>query len=80
MVCCDDLKRIAYFFLDGELGDDQGKAVQSHLDGCTFCRNRILIHQRFRLFIRSRLVAQPASEQLRQRIRAAVRNGDVAAS
>jgi mycothiol system anti-sigma-R factor len=79
MVCCDDLKRIAYFFLDGELGEDQGKAVQSHLDGCPFCQDRILIHRRIRLFIRSRLVAQPASEQLRQRIHAAV-NGKHAAS
>lgn len=78
MVCCDDLKRIAYFFLDGELGDEDGKAVQCHIDGCPPCQHRILIHQRFRIFIRRRLVAHPAPEQLLQRIREAVRsNGNI---
>ena len=70
MVGCDDLKRIAYFFLDGELADEDCKTIQSHLDGCPPCCDRILIHRRFRLFLRQRLVAQPAPEELRQRIRA----------
>ena len=70
MVGCDDLKRIAYFFLDGELADEDGKAIQSHLNLCPPCCDRLLIHQRFRLFVRHRLVAQPAPEKLRQRIRA----------
>lgn len=73
MVCCDDLKRIAYFFLDGELGTEKGQEIQLHVDGCPPCHHRIVIHQRIRILVRRRLVAVHASEQLRQRIRAAMR-------
>ena len=74
MVGCDDLKRIAYFFLDGELGDEEGRAIQSHLDLCPPCHDRVVIHQRIRLFIRHRLMTQPAPQKLRDRIHAAFLN------
>lgn len=79
MVCCDDLKRNAYFYLDGELEEEQGKAFQIHLQACPPCTHRILIHLRFRTLIRHRLTVMAAPDQLRQRIRAAMRaNGQPA--
>ena len=74
MVGCDDLKRNAYFYLDGEMEEEQGKAFQSHLDGCPPCKCRIVIHQRLRILVRHRLTVIVAPDQLRQRIRAAMRS------
>lgn len=66
---CDDVKRIAYFFLDGALSPDRTRDVENHLRDCSECDDRISIHRRMRRFVRSRLASLPAPARLRERLR-----------
>lgn len=68
---CDDVKRIAYFFLDGKLGKNRSDEFQGHLKECDDCDYRVIIHRRFRLFIKKRLGSKLAPERLRTKIRTA---------
>jgi len=65
---CGDVQRIAYFFLDGTVSSARCQAVRSHLESCPSCRDRLLIHQRFRAFVKKRLAGPAAPETLRLRI------------
>lgn len=65
---CDDVKRIAYFFLDEQLGDAKKLDVRKHLDECKDCDDRLTIHRRIRSFLKRRLARFSAPEQLRSRL------------
>ena len=65
---CDDVKRVAYFYLDGQLGTDRGTAFSSHLEECKDCEDRITIHRRLRGFFKKRLSPQFAPQTLHQRL------------
>lgn len=67
---CDDVKRIAYFFLDGALAPDRARDVEKHLTDCTDCDERMTLHRRMREFVRRRLRALPAPARLRERLHA----------
>jgi len=69
---CDDVKRIVYFFLDGELGANKATDIQQHVDGCKDCGDRVTIHKRLRNFIRRKLRSS-APARLRDKIAQAVR-------
>lgn len=71
---CDDVKRIAYFFLDGKLGKNRNDDFQTHLRECDDCDYRIIVHRRIRLFLKKRLGAKLAPERLRAKIRTAFSN------
>lgn len=67
MGCCDDVRRVAYFYLDGTLGPNKEQFVKSHLVECPDCDQRVGLHKRIRNFLRARLTAH-APDSLRQRI------------
>lgn len=65
---CDDVRRIAYFFLDGQLETTKQGDIEGHLHQCPDCDCRMTIHRRLRAFIRARLRSIPAPSDLRERI------------
>lgn len=69
---CDDVRRIAYFFLDEQLGDQKRVALEHHLHACPSCDGRVTIHRRIRAFLRSRLQRIEAPGRLRERIHSAL--------
>lgn len=71
---CDDVKRIAYFFLDGKLGKNRDTDFQSHLRECDDCDYRVIVHRRIRVFLKKRLGSKLAPESLRGKIRTAFTN------
>jgi mycothiol system anti-sigma-R factor len=69
---CDDVRRIAYFFLDGQLGATKQTDLRGHLEACPSCDGRLTFHRRMREFIRRRLSPMNAPSPLRDRIRNAI--------
>jgi mycothiol system anti-sigma-R factor len=65
---CDDVKRVAYFFLDGKLGENKQNDFKTHMSICPDCEQRVSIHRRLRLFITKRLGRDSAPQRLRQRL------------
>lgn len=65
---CDDVKRIVYFYLDGQVGEQKKSAITSHLKDCRGCDDRVEISRRLRLFIAKRLGPHSAPDRLRIRI------------
>lgn len=65
---CDDVKRVAYFFLDGNLGERKQTDFKTHVSLCPECEQRISIHRRLRIFIVKRLGRDSAPPSLRQRL------------
>ena len=70
---CREVKRVAYFFLDGSLGSRSLKAVTTHLDLCPDCETRIRIQKQLRQFVRRRLDPLNAPERLKVRLTRALR-------
>ena len=70
---CYDVKRVIYFFLDGQLGESKQKDLVSHLDLCSDCERRAAIHRRLRVFVQKRLHIDRAPEHLKRRLTRAVR-------
>lgn len=70
---CDDVRRVIYFFLDGQLGEKKQQDLNSHLHLCPDCEQRTLIQQRLRSFVRKRLPPYDAPAHLKQRLTRAVR-------
>lgn len=69
---CDDVRRIAYFFLDGQLEAPKRGDIEGHLTACPECGGRVTIHRRLRAFVRSRLRIIPAPARLRERLHSAI--------
>ncbi len=65
---CDDVKRVAYFFLDGNLGEQKQNDFKIHVSICPDCEQRVSIHRRLRIFISKRLSRDSAPPSLRQRL------------
>jgi len=65
---CDDVKRVAYFFLDGKLGEGKQKDFKTHVSICPDCEQRVSIHRRLRAFVVKRLGHASAPVRLRQRL------------
>ena len=66
---CDDVKRILYFYLDGQLGDLRAREFMAHLGDCPDCDRRLVIQKRLRSFIARRLsVQQVCPDSLRSRL------------
>ncbi|HEX7681172.1 MAG TPA: hypothetical protein VF713_23750 [Thermoanaerobaculia bacterium] len=62
------MKRVAYFFLDGNLGERKQTDFKTHVSLCPECEQRVSIHRRLRLFITKRLGRASAPQSLRQRL------------
>ncbi len=65
---CDDVRRVAYFFLDGTLGESKRSAVERHLGLCHDCDTRVRFHDRMRGFLRRRLTPVAAPAAFRERL------------
>ena len=70
---CDDVKRVIYFFLDGELGEKKQQDFTSHLTLCPECERRADVQRRLRGFVRNRLARITAPEHLKTRLVRSVR-------
>jgi len=70
---CDDVKRFAYFFLDGSLGLHKKTDLETHVSKCPDCEIRINVHRRLRAFVRQRLTPMTAPERLRSRLSESIR-------
>lgn len=71
---CDDVKRIAYFFLDGQVAERKQQDIQGHLNACPSCDGRLTFHRRMREFLRRRLRRLAAPGALRERIQTALQS------
>lgn len=65
---CDDVKRVAYFFLDGSLAETKSNDFKTHVSICPTCEQRVSIHRRMRNFVTSRLNRDSAPARLRNRL------------
>lgn len=70
---CDDVRRFAYFYLDGQLSQPKNLDFTYHIEHCRNCDDRMTIHRRLRSFVKTRVAPQPAPERLRERILSSVR-------
>jgi mycothiol system anti-sigma-R factor len=68
VMICDDVKRVAYFFLDGSMGEKKQTDFKTHVSICPDCEQRVSIHRRLRNFIAKRLGHAAAPPSLRQRL------------
>ncbi len=71
---CDDVKRFAYFFLDGSLANQKNADIEIHVSNCPDCEIRILVHRKLRSFVRQRLSPVSAPERLRFRLSESIRH------
>jgi len=72
---CRDVKRVAYFFLDGSLGESKKQDFDSHLKLCPDCESRMKFHRRLRDFLRRRVtrLAVTAPDRLKMRLTRSIR-------
>lgn len=69
---CDDVRRVAYFFLDGTLGESKRTEVEQHLQRCADCETRVRFHDTMRAFLRRRLSPITAPPDFRERLGASL--------
>ena len=70
---CEDVKKVIYFFLDGELGEKRQNDFSSHLSLCPPCEQRARIQRRLRQLVRGRLSRLSAPDHLRNRLTRSMR-------
>lgn len=72
---CRDVKRIAYFFLDGSLGSRKKEDLDGHLRLCPDCESRVKFHKRLREFLLRRVdrLHVSAPERLKMRLSRSLR-------
>ena len=64
---CREVLDEVYFYLDGELTDEQRHRVRTHLDECGPCLRQYGVEQEVKVLI-ARCCAEPAPEGLRARV------------
>ena len=72
-ILCDDVRRVVYFFLDGELAQARSDSLLAHLSVCVDCEVRLVLHRRLRTFVRKRLSRISAPPALKARIAGSLR-------
>jgi len=72
-VICDEIRRLAYFYLDGTVGSEKTASFELHVDRCPECGTRLRIHRRIREVVRLSFKPMPAPERLRLRVQQACR-------
>ncbi len=65
---CDEVRRVAYFYLDGTLSEQKRRLLMEHLGLCEDCDRRLAVHRRFRTFLQARLHPMAAPTGLKERI------------
>jgi anti-sigma factor (TIGR02949 family) len=72
-VLCNEIRRLAYFYLDGAVSIAKAANFRHHVELCPDCGARLAIHRRVREVIRVSLKPVVAPERLRQRVQQACR-------
>lgn len=70
---CNEIRRLAYFYLDGTVASEKAARMESHVERCPDCGTRLTIHRRLREVIRLHLGPIPAPKALRDRVQQACR-------
>ena len=70
---CDDVRRVAYFFLDGSLGKTKQSDFSEHLNLCPECERRTKVHRRLREFVQRRIERLNAPDRLKVRLERSIR-------
>jgi mycothiol system anti-sigma-R factor len=70
---CGDVRRVVYFFLDGQLGEKRQQDFSSHLGLCPECEQRLAISRRLRSFVQGRLNKLETPSHLKQRLERSIR-------
>lgn len=74
---CDDVRRVAYFFLDGTLGESKRVDFERHLQDCDDCDTRVRFHDQIRKFLKRRLGKIQAPHSLRERVSSTIQGARV---
>jgi len=61
---CEELLEL---YIDGELGDTEMRAAESHLDACGFCRRNYRFERLFRAYMRQ-AVNEPIPPELSSKL------------
>jgi anti-sigma factor (TIGR02949 family) len=70
---CNEIRRLAYFYLDGTVGREKTALMESHFERCPECGTRLTIHRRLREAIRIHFGPVHAPQRLRERVQQACR-------
>ncbi len=65
---CEDVKRFAQVYLDGEFDENDRRSLELHLQECPQCQRQVEYEHRFQAAIRARLPRVQAPEELRLRL------------
>lgn len=66
---CQEIQRLAYFYLDGTVGAAKAAHIEIHVEFCPDCGVRFAIQRRVREIVRTSLQPLPAPQHLRDRVR-----------
>ena len=70
---CDDVKRVVYFLLDGQLGAKKQQDFDGHLNLCPDCSARTNASRKLREFVRKRISRMDAPDRLKIRLTRSIR-------
>lgn len=69
---CDEVRRFAPFYLDGEFDDSEAARFQEHMEGCESCRREVRALRSFGEAFRARMNPPSMPTEVRRRIELAV--------
>lgn len=69
---CEEVLRVLFDYLDGELADADDHLVRAHLERCRSCFSRAEFERRLKSHVRE-LASEPAPPALENRIRGLIR-------
>jgi mycothiol system anti-sigma-R factor len=69
---CSAIMKLMDAHLDGELGVKESIRVQTHVQGCSDCRETVLVENAFRDLVRKQAAPTPAPDSTRRSISAAL--------
>ena len=70
---CNDVKRVVYFFLDGQLSEKKQQDFNGHLSLCPECERRAAIQRKLRSFVQKRMARVGAPDRLKNRLQRSIR-------
>lgn len=70
---CNEIRRLAYFYLDGTVSVAKSASFRHHIELCPECGARLAIHRRVREVIQVSLKPVAAPDRLRLRVQQACR-------
>ncbi len=72
MKTCNEVQKLIYPYLDGELDVKQNLFVEEHLVGCSECSDLLTDRKRFLTLLQSSSLREPAPARLREKISASL--------